>query len=148
MKTLPALNDGFLLRGRVVAVDAVARTITLTDCISTPGEGVSRDLEPGLYVANVADGVALPIVGRTVAAHAAGWWLHVPATTADVDTLLSVTSEQLVAMIERLSGLREQFNESNEEHAFLSAVIHHLAAAHNATIGTDPLDSSDFDYGE
>lgn len=139
----PIPND-YAVRGTVVYVNRVSRTIILDNVISTPGEGVGTALEPGWYVAPVADGVAMPAVGRTVTAHADGWWLPVSPIAEDVYILLAETSEQLVTLIDRLAGLREQFDESNAEHAHLSDVIHYLAAAHNATGWSD----ADFDYDE
>jgi hypothetical protein len=127
----PIPNDGFAVRGRVVAVDSVSRTITLSDCVSTPGEGVGSALEPGLCVAQVADGVAMPIVGRLVTAHPSGWWSYLDDHGAILDRAL----DHIEAAIANLGLLPE--TASVDELARIDEAAHYLALALNALSGDD-----------
>jgi len=126
----PIPND-YAVRGTVVYVNRVSRTIILDNVISTPGEGVGFALEPGWYVAPVADGVAMPIVGRTVTAHAAGWWMQMDDHGAILDRAL----DRIGAAIADLRLLPE--TSSVDELARIDEAAHHLALALNALGGDD-----------
>jgi len=132
-------NDGNLLVGIVNSVDPAARTVTMVNCISSPGEGVGYDLTPsGPYFVSLNADAELPAVGEGIAFHAAeGWWIAAPDAKplTDFERLLIETTDAVSAILDRLTAARDELHPNSDEDETLAVIIGPLMQVHNTCIG-------------
>jgi hypothetical protein len=139
METHLPPDDANLLVGTVDTVDLVARTLTMVNCISSPGEGCGYALTPrGPYLVTLNAEAELPVVGTAIACHAAeGWWL--PARDInplnELERLLSRTADAIAAIVDQLTAARDELHPDSDEDAALALVVGPLMNAHNSCIG-------------